>query len=100
METSEAFFRKNLGLGMDWFTLLIVNSEKGGDDSVTVKEKKLWEGEDEVVSDDTSVDAPLPDGGGTQPFPALLLPKKVAAHFPHNKAHVASYLIIPKTYCT
>lgn len=66
---------------MDWFTLLVVNSEKGGDDSVTVKEKKLWEGEDEVVSDDTSVDAPLPDGGGTQPFPALASAQESSSTF-------------------
>lgn len=84
---------------MDWFTLLVVNSERGGDDSVTVKEKKQWEGEDEVVSDDTSVHAPFQMGVEHSLSLLWLLPKEVAAHFPHNKAHVASHLITPKTYC-
>lgn len=85
---------------MDWFTLLVVNSERGGGDLVTVKEKKQWEGEDEVVSDDTSVHVPFQMGVEHSLFLLWLLLKKVAAHFPHNKAHVASYLITPKTYCT
>lgn len=85
---------------MDWFTLLIVNGERGGDDSVTVKEKKQWGGEDEVVSDDTSVDAPFQKGAEYSLFLLWLLPKKVAAHFPQNKAHVVSYFITPKAYFT
>lgn len=40
METSEASFLKNLCLGIDWFTLLLGNGERGGDESVTVKERK------------------------------------------------------------
>lgn len=58
LETSEAFFWKNLALGVHWLTLLLVNGERGGDDSVAVKVKKQWKGEGEVMSDDTSDDAP------------------------------------------
>lgn len=96
METSEAFFWKKLGLGMDWFTLLVVNSERGSDDLVTVKREKAvggrrWSGEWWHF-------CWCPFQMGVEHSLSLLwlLPKKVAARFPHNKAHVASYLIIPK----
>lgn len=65
METSEASFLKNLCLGIDWFTLLLGNGERGGDDSVTVKERKRKEGEAEVMSDDTFDDAPYYMGWDT-----------------------------------
>ena len=81
METPEALFWKNLGLGMDWFTLLVVNSERGGDDLVTVKEKKQWEGEDEVVSDDTSVHAPFQMGVEHSLFLLWLLPRESSSTF-------------------
>lgn len=99
-ETSEASFLKNLGLGIDWFTLLLGNGERGGDDSVTVKERKWWEGEGEVMSDDTFDDAPYYIGVGYSLFLLWLLPKKVVAHFPHNKACAVSYLITSKAYFT
>ena len=85
---------------MDWFTLLVVNGEREGDDLVTVKEKKQWEREDEVVSDDTSVNVPFQMGVEYHLLLLWLLPKKVAAHFPHNKVHGISYLITPKAYYT
>lgn len=65
---------------MDWFTLVLVNGERGGDDLVTVKERKQWEGEGEVVSDDNSDDAPLPDGG-IQPLPALASSQESSSTF-------------------
>lgn len=100
METSEASFLKNLCLGIDWFTLLLGNGERGGDDSVTVKERKRQEGEAEVMSDDTFDDAPYYMGVGYGLFLLWLLPKKVAAHFPHSKACAVSYLITSKAYFT
>lgn len=92
METSEASFLKNLGLGIDWFTFLLGNGERGGDDFVIVKGRKWWEGEGEVMSDDTFDDAPYYMRVGYSLFLLWFLPKKVAAHFPHNKACTISYL--------
>ena len=37
---------------MNWFALPPVNGERGGDDSVTVRERKQEKGEGEVMSDD------------------------------------------------
>lgn len=48
---------------MDWFILVLVNGERGGDDLVIVKERKQWEGEGEVVSDDNFDDVLFLDGG-------------------------------------
>lgn len=52
------------------------------------------EGRGEVLSDGTSDGVPLQLGVGYSPFLFWLLPKKVAAHFPH-KAHVVPFLITP-----
>lgn len=70
---------------MDWFTLLVVNSERGGDDLATGKEKKQWEGEDEVVSDDTSVHAPFQMGVEHSLFLLWLCPRKEQHIFPTTK---------------
>ena len=70
---------------MDWFTWLLVNAERGGNDWVTATERKHQEGEGGAVSDDTWNDAPFHTGrGGYRLFLFWLLPKKVAAHFPQN----------------
>lgn len=74
---------------MDWFTLFLVNAERGGNDSVPVKETKQQEGEGRAVSDDTSDAAPFHVGVGYALFLLRLLPKK-AAHFPHNTCCIIS----------
>lgn len=75
---------KTLGLGVDWFTWLLVNAQRGGNDWVTATERKQREAEGRAVSDDTWRDAPSTWGWGDRLSLLWLLPKKVAAHFPQN----------------
>lgn len=93
--------RKNLGLGVDWFTWLLVNAERGGNDWVTATERKHQEGEGGAVSDDTWNDAPFHTGrGGIQTLPVLASPQESSSTFSPEYTHVVSYPITRKVYFT
>lgn len=96
VEISIPSFWKNLGVGIDWFTLLPLNGERTGNDVITVQERKQGEGGGTEWW--RSGDTPFQTGVRYSLFLLWLLPKKVAAHFPHNKACVVSYLLTPKAY--
>lgn len=83
---------------MDWFTLFLVNAERGGNDSVPVKETKQQEGEGRAVSDDRSDDAPSTWGWDTRFSCSGFSPRKQQHIFPI--IHVVSYLITWKVYFT